>query len=456
MLKNSGNIEKTASSGEMSRRVMALALPAIASNITVPLLGLCDTAITGHLGSALYLAAIAAGGTMLNVIYWLCGFLRMGTTGLTAEAYGASDRSASATILGRSLLLAMIIGIAAAMLRHPLGELLLSIIAPDPEISLLASSYFRICILGAPALLITLSVNGWFIGMQNTALPMAISISVNVVNILCSLAAVFLLKLGFTGVAVGTLTANWVGAALALALLAVYCRRHGIRPAWRDIFRRGGLGRFFNVSGDLFLRSFCLMAVTMGMTSFSARIGAETLAVNTVAMQFFMFFSYFMDGFAFSGEALCGRYAGERNRQDFLSAVRHILTISGAIAIVFTVAYAFGSNGIASLLTDEDSVRAGIRALWPVLTLLPLISAGAFIFDGFYIGITATRRMFFTTLSAMLLFFGSMLLLSDAAVSDESANMHLWSAFLGYLLVRGAGLAAQLPAATQRIPWRKA
>ncbi len=385
---------------------------------------------------------------MLNVIFWLCGFLRMGVTGLTAEAFGANSPKNCSLILSRALALSLIIGFLALILRQPLATLLLEVIAPGAETASLAAGYFKICIWGAPALLVTLSVNGWFIGMQNTTFPMVISIGINIINIICSLSAVFLLRLGFYGVAAGTLIANWAGMMLALIFLVRFMRKHNISIVIKGMLKSGGLGKFFNVSGDLFLRSACLMTVSMGMTSLGARIGDDTLAVNTVAMQFFMFFSYFVDGFAFSGEALCGKFAGASDKASLWRAVREILLISGVISLIFTGIYGVAGDALAGLLTDVNSVRTGISRLHLILTLLPVISVAAFIFDGFYIGMTATRRMLFTTFAAMAVFFAI-----DALFHGHSAqerNEILWIAFLSYLFVRGAGLAIQMKSMVRR------
>lgn len=433
---------KESSGKEIRREVFALALPAIASNITVPLLGLCDTAITGHLGDALYLAAIAAGGMMLNVIYWLCGFLRMGVTGLTAEAFGAGRRDVAGLVLSRALLLSLVIGMAVLLLNRVLAALLLSVINPGEDVIELAAGYFEICIWGAPALLATLSINGWFIGMQNTTLPMVVSIGVNVINIVCSLLAVYVFRAGFDGVAAGTLIANLAGVLLGAFLLRRFMRCHGIRLDFRGVCRNDGLRKFFNVSGDLFLRSACLMVVSLGMTSFGARLGDTTLAVNTVAMQYFLFFSYFVDGFAFSGEALCGRFSGASDKGSLWRSVREIIMIALSVSLSFTVIYAVGGDAIAGMLTDVQEVREGIDSLGLFLTALPLVSVAAFIFDGFYIGMTATRRMLLTTLAAMTVFYAIVMLTHETEA--VSGNRVLWTAFLSYLFVRGAGLALQM------------
>lgn len=436
------------------RQIIRLTLPAIASNITVPLLGLFDTAVTGHLGEETYLAAIAVGGMMLNVIFWLCGFLRMGTTGLTAEAFGACSEAEVAKVFSRSLVMAVVIGVVVVALQCPLLSVLSALIAPGEAVGELAGKYFTICVWGAPALLAMLSVNGWFVGMQNTLWPMVISIAVNVINIVCSVTAVFVLGMGFEGVAYGTLAANWAGVALAFAAVVRFARGRRLWCGWRAVLRGGELGKFFNVSGDLFVRSACIMAVSLSVTAFGARSGDLTVAVNAVMMQFFVFFSYFMDGFAFSGEALCGKSVGARDRRGLMLAVKGILVWAGVMAVLFFVIYFAGSGIIVGWLTDVSSVRSGVDSMRLFLWLIPPVSVAAFVFDGFFIGLTSTRRMLITTLAAMAVFF-AVALTGDIA-DPVHGNRLLWTAFLSYLLARGAGLALQLDkTVSERLPHSK-
>lgn len=426
----------------INRRILALALPAVASNITVPLLGLCDTAVTGHLGKAAYIAAIAAGGMMLNVVFWVFGFLRMGTTGMTAEAYGAKDNRQLACVISRSATLALLAGVMIVALSRPLGGLLQHIIGAEPEVAGLAMRYFEICIWEAPALLVTMSIVGWLIGMQNTVLPMIVSVSVNLINVMCSLTAVFILGLGFEGVAYGTLAANWIGVGIALLALR---RLAAGRRLWCGLtgLASGGLKRFFSVSAELFLRSSCIMIVTVAVTSYGARLGDVTLAINSVMMQFFLLFSYFIDGFAFSGEALCGKSAGAEDYPALLASVKAICRWGGGIAVAFCVLYSLFLMPAVNLLTDVAEVRAGVGSMRVFVALIPPVSVAAFLFDGFFVGLTATRRMFVTTFAASAIFFAIMTLCPEG-------NNTLWIAFLTYLTVRGLGLACQLPAVIEQ------
>lgn len=430
------------------RTILRLALPAIASNITVPLLGLCDTAITGHLGSEIFLAAVAAGGTIFNVILWLCGFLRMGTTGLTAEAYGSRKPGAANIIFWRAVGLATLLGIFVITIRQPLLNLFLSIISPGDEVAQTASLYFSICVWGIPPLLITLSINGWFIGMQDTVRPMIISISMNLLNVAASLIAVYVLDSGFAGVAYGTLTANWAGLLLSTSIAAVYSKKISLKPDINKIASNRGFGKFFKVSSDLFLRSACIMGVSLSVTSIGARMGDLTMAVNTIMLQFFLFFSYFMDGFSFAGEALIGKNAGAGNFKTLRFVSCRLLLWSAFMASLFFLVYLLGSGVITALLTDVKMVREGVSEMRLFLWLLPPVAVWAFIYDGFFIGLTATRRMFVTTFIAILTFgaivavgMGSQPLGALSAIG----NRILWGAFLSFLAIRGIGLAIQFP-----------
>lgn len=423
----------------LNGRILRLAGPAILTNITIPLLGLCDTAIAGHLGSAEYLAAIALGSMMLNVVYWGFGFLRAGTTGLAANSFGANNGPQTRDILRKSLILAAIVAAMLLVLREPMLCLLLEITRPAPEVAALASRYFNICVWGAPAQLAIMAATGWFIGMQTTAMPMVVSISTNVLNILLSLLLVFPFGMGFEGVAYGTLSAGWCG--LAVALLA-------IRPLWKKTKhmharegspRKVTLSRMFSVNSNLFLRSLLMIAVTLAMTTFGARIGTVALAANTVIMQFFLFFSYFMDGFAFAAEALVGRCHGEGAGEEMRLTVRALLRWSLAMAVIFLLIYAAAGVPIANLLTDTQDVRDAVASLRIWIVLLPPLTVAAFIFDGIFIGITRVRSMLWSTLAGASIFF--LLCLCTPDGSNFYRENILWLAFESYLVARGALLA---------------
>jgi MATE family multidrug resistance protein len=427
----------------LNKEILRLSVPAIVSNITVPLLGLCDTAISGHLGSDLYLAAIAVGSVMLNVVFWLFGFLRMGTTGLTATAFGAGDDSGVRKVFTRAMLLAGGAGVALILARELVMYALMKLIGAEPDVAGYVGRYFMIRIWGSPALLGVLAVSGWFVGMQSTAYPMVIAISVNIVNIAASFALVFWFGLGFEGVAWGTLVSNWVGLAIAMGCALRFSKGKRLWCGVREAVSGGGMGRFFSVNSNLFFRSACIICVTLGVTAAGARLGAATLAINVVVMQFFQFFSFFMDGFAFSGEALVGRWWGAGDSVMVGKYVRALLWWTVGVALLFTVCYGLGSDGITSLLTDSESVRQGVKGMRAWIWSLPVVSAWAFIYDGFYVGVTDTRKMMMSTIVATIVFYivAFVKLAEGRVVIEVDSNAAVWTAFLSYLFIRGAFLA---------------
>lgn len=431
----------------INREILRLSVPAIVSNITVPLLGLSDTAIAGHLPGDFNIAAIAVGSMMLNVTFWLFGFLRMGTTGLTALAYGARDTRSMRQTFSRALTLGLAIGVALLALAPLLRAGLLGIISPDADARSLAGEYYTLCLCSAPAILGTTAIQGWLFGMQTTLMPMIVSISVNIINIALSIALVFIFHTGFIGVAYGTLAANWAGLFIALLIAQRVWKRHreSTTPLWcpwSEIFDRQALGRFFKVNTDIFFRSGCIMAVSLSVTAIGARLGELTLATNAVMMQFFHFFSFFMDGFAFTAEALTGRFAGAANLGMLRIARRALLWWSAAMALTFFLIYKSAWAPIVGFITDSPSVRANIGNYHLILQLIPPLTVAAFIYDGFFIGLTATRRMLVATAIAAAIFFAVCFvhLPGGFALPD---NNTLWAAFLAYLLARGLILAMQ-------------
>ncbi len=418
-------------------------MPAIVSNITVPLLGLCDTGIAGHLGSETSLAAIAVGSMMLNVVFWLFGFLRMGTTGLTAKAFGKGDSVELREIYSCAVFLAVALGVFLYAFREPILWLLFAVINPEPEVEGLARKYFLICMGEAPAMLCIMAVSGWFVGMQSTFWPMVIAISVNVINIAASFLLVFYAGLGFVGVAWGTFIANWIGVVIALVAAWRFRKDCGVCISIADIRNAGLLLRFFKVNSNLFLRSFCIIVVSLAVTAAGARLGALTLAVNAVMMQFFTLFSFFMDGFAFSGEAMVGRWFGAYDGLMLKKCVRRLLLWSFGVALVFTLFYISGSGWLASVLTDEENVRNGVRSMRIWIWLIPVVSVWAFIYDGFYVGITDTGRMLLATFLATVFFIVAAFVRIGPSGLDlcVSSNKILWFAFISYLLLRGLVLS---------------
>lgn len=414
----------------MDRSILHIALPSIVSNITVPLLALADTTIVGHLGAAAYIGAIAVGGMVFNMIYWLFGFLRMGTGGMTAQAYGAGDRRESMLVLTRSLTVALCISALMIALQEPLIDLTFHFVSATPEVARYARQYYTILIWGAPAVLGLYSFAGWFLGMQNARIPMAIALVQNVVNIAVSLFLVFVLGWKVGGVAAGTLVAQYAGVLMAVVLWRSKYSRLTSRPHWREVWHREAFGRFFTVNRDIFLRTLCLIAVSTYFTSAGSAQGDLVLAANALLMQFFILFSYVMDGFAYAGEALGGRFYGASDRAGFSRLTRRLFVWGIALGVLFTLLYCGLGEQLLAVLTDREEVLATAHRYLPFAVAIPAVSLSAFLLDGLFIGTTSTRLMLAGMAAATLAFFTVIQLF-------PFSNDCLWSAFLCYLGMRG-------------------
>ena len=417
---------------QRDRQILAIALPSIVSNITVPLLGLVDVAIMGHVGDAVYIGAIAVGAMIFNLVYWIFGFLRMGTSGMTSQALGRRDLPEVTLLLARSLAVAGGVALLLLLFSKPLLALMLLLIKPTPDVAPLAARYFHICVWGAPAVLGLYGLMGWFIGMQNTRAPMLISIMQNVVNIAASLALVVFGGLRLEGVAAGTVIAQYAGFLIGLSLLVRHYDR--LRKYFRaaDVPDRRSVARFFTVNRDIFLRTLCLVAVNLYFTSAGARQGAVILAVNTLLLQLYLLFSYVMDGFAYAGEAVCGRYYGARNRGAFAATLRRLFMWGWAMAALFTAVYAVGGTPFLRLLTTDEAVIRAASEYFPWAVAIPAAGVAAFVWDGVFIGMTATRAMLLSLVVAAASFFSVC-----AAFYAQLGNHALWLAMTVYMVMRG-------------------
>ena len=425
----------------MHKEILSLAIPSIVTNITVPLLGLVDVAIVGHMGDASYIGAIAVGTMMMNVICWLFGFLRMGTSGMTSQAYGRGDSKEAATILFQAIALGAAIGILFVLFQPLLLRLFLFFMRPSDEIRAFASVYFHVCVFGLPAALVMYGLTGWFIGMQDTRTPMTVSIFQNIVNIMTSLLLVYVFGMKVEGVALGTLTAQYSG-----LLLALYILRRKYAPHYQLLFSqftlkpgdyssfsyKHTLNRFFRVNRDIFLRTLFLVAVNAAFTSVGSRQGDVILAVNTLLFQFFTLYSYIMDGFAYAGEAICGKYYGAGNAPSFHACIRRLFAWGVIMTVVYTAAYYFGANDILHVLSNEQTVIEASEPYLLWVALIPVAGMGAFIWDGVFIGITDSRGMLLSCFVAAIV-FAIMLSLFFTTMGNHA----LWLALLSYLLARG-------------------
>ena len=412
------------------REILALSIPSIIANITTPLLGIVDVAIVGNMGSAVFIAAIAIGSTIFNMLYWPFAFLRMGSSGMTAQAYGANDNRQCTLVLYRSLLVALSVGLTIIAIQYLIARCAFYMMGIGPEALSIAHEYFSICIWGAPAMLGSFALSGWFIGMQNSRATMWTSIFINILNISTSIALVYWIDWGFAGVATGTLVAQWGG--FILGLLIIKFKYTLTQVSLSDILKRQELKRFFSINADIFLRTLCLVAVTMWFTRAGAQQGNIILAVNTLLMQLFMLFSYFMDGFAFAGEAIAGKYIGASQPTELRKSIVALFKWGLAMALLFTAIYSIGGDDFLSLLSSDVQVIKASNDYFYWAISIPLCGFMAFTWDGIFIGATRTRAMLLSMATAMLCFF-----VIYFSLFPSMDNHALWLAFISYLIIRG-------------------
>ena len=429
----------------MNKRILGLALPNIITNITVPLLGMVDMAIVGHLSST-HIGAITIGTSIFNLIYWNFGFLRMGTSGFTAQAFGAHRWDEALKNLIRACAIALAIALLLIALQWPVSRLALVIFEGSPEVLRLALTYFFIRIWAAPATLGLYAIKGWFIGMQDSKTPMWIAIILNCVNIVASLLFVLVLHWDIAGVALGTVVANYSGLALGIIFLRRRFRLDNHLSPFnihlstiKDALHWQDMKRFFKVNGDIFLRTVCLSAVFTFITAASGRISDQVLAIDALLLQFFTLFSYIMDGFAYAGESLVGRYIGARQLRNLRSAVRLLLLWGLILTVFFTLLYALFSRQFLHIFTSDELLITAAKdyILW--VLAIPVCGFAAFLFDGIFIGATASRTMrnamFVATAAFFLLYFGAKALFDP--LPTHTWNNILWGAFMAFLTLRG-------------------
>ncbi len=412
------------------RKIFKIAFPSIATNITVPLLGFADMAIAGHIGAAPYIAAVSLGAAMISLLYWNFGFLRMSTTALTAQALGARQLGVCCQVLVRALVIAMIGAAAILLIKGWIIDLVLRYSEASAETEELTSRYINICLLGAPASLATYTFKGWLVGMQNTKSTMYIAVGENVLNVLLSALFVFIFGMGIEGIAWGTVVAQYLGTAFCAYIYFTAYKKIGQYADFSHSFD-GVLG-FFKVNSLIFVRNACMIAVTVCFTLFGSGYGELVLAVNACIMQFFTFFSYFMDGFAFAGEAIVGKTEGARQFDEQRRTIKRLFTIGITMAILFAFIYGVGLTPIVSLLTDDASVREASKDLRIYAMLIPLVSFAAFLWDGIYVGKLLSKHMSISLLLAATVFFTIYNTMGAALGPDV-----LWIAFLSYAATRG-------------------
>lgn len=416
----------------INRDIIKLALPNIVSNITVPLLSLIDLALMGHLGSEKFIGAVALGSVLFNFIYWGFSFLRMGTSGLTGQAYGRGDKVECDNLLKRSLSIALFIGLAILILKVPIGAVGFYFIDGSPDVKELAISYFNIRVWAAPATLSIYSLMGWFIGMQNSKIPMYIAIFINIVNIIFNTLFIYGFNMTSDGVAYGTVIAQYSGFLLSLYLIKKHFKIDLSSYSIKDILSKSKVKIFFNLNRDIFIRTLSIITVFTFFTSQSASIGDTTLAVNTFMLQFIMFFSFFMDGFAYAGEALVAKFYGAKDFTSLKIVIKLLFVWGAILTAIYSIIYYIWGIDIISLLTDNLDILEVSRRYIAWVILVPLASFGAFIWDGIYIGITASKGMRNTILISTIFVFFPVWYFTNETLGNHS----LWLAMILFFASR--------------------
>ena len=420
----------------MNKAILRLAIPFIISNLTVPVLGMVDLALLGHLESEVYIGAIALGGMIFNIIYWGFGFLRMGTSGFTAQAFGRTDEREAMLVLGRSGFVALAGGALILILQYPIALLSFWIMDGSPEVEALAREYFLIRVYAAPATIMLYAFSGWFLGMQNARYPMVVAIAVNLLNVGFNFYFIYGLDMKHDGVALGTVLAQYSGLALATMLFFRKYRAYLVHLQFKAMMQVRAMKEFFLVNSDIVIRTLLLLFAFSFFTNQSAKIGNEVLAVNTILLQYLFIFSYFIDGFANASEALVGKYFGAGNKADLRDVIRRIFLWGIYISVPFSLSYLIAGKNLLYLLTDQPDIieKASGYLFW--IAMVPLVTFAAFIWDGVYIGATATAAMRNAMIVSTLLVF----LPAYYLLIGPLGNHGLWLAMMLFMAARGVML----------------
>lgn len=430
----------------MNKKILRLAIPNIISNLSVPLLGVVDTALVGHLDQVYYLGALAVGGMIFNFLFWGFGFLRMGTTGLTAQEYGRRDRMKMMMILARVQFIALGIGALLLILQSPIAIFSLWIVESSREVAEYTRLYFDIRIYTAPAVLALYGINGWFLGMQNAKYPMIITIVLNLLNIVLNITFIYGLGMHVDGVAYGTLISTYLALFLALFLFFKKYRRYISHYVRQELFDIDELKKYFSVNRDIFIRTICLIFTFSFFTAVSARQGDVILAANTILLQLWMVAAYGIDGFAYAAESLVGKYKGSEDRVNLKRAVTYNIGWGLLIGLTGTLMYGAFGDQILHFFTDKEDVIAIAETVLFWTIIAPLISCFCYILDGIFIGATETPPLRNSMLLSTFVVFLPVYLLADTFLGVHG----LWLAMVIFMISRGVFLGLYLPGSVMK------
>ncbi|AUI87260.1 MATE family efflux transporter [Vibrio azureus] len=423
------------SNPKVHRQVLALAIPMVLSNVTVPLLGLVDAAVIGHLEHAWYLGGVALGSTMISVTFWLLGFLRMSTTGLAAQAFGKDDRQQLALVFVQGGAMALLFAVLFLLAHHPIAELIFSWSQASAEVKYYGMEYFSIRVWSAPAALINFVILGWLLGTQNSTAPMWMVILTNLINIVLDVLFVIGLEWGVKGAALASVIADYSGLIFGLLCVCKIWRHRQLPSPWQRLrHAQHQIGRFIKLNRDIFLRSLCLQATFSFMTFQGASFGDDIVAANAVLMGFLMVISYGMDGFAYAIEAMVGKAIGAKDSQQLRDSLVGTFFWSVIICAGLTIIFALAGSHLIAMITSIDAVQRQASFYLPWLVAMPLVAMWCFLLDGIFVGATKGKEMRNSMFLATCCFFVIFYLFSSWQ------NHALWFAMTGFMLMRGIGL----------------
>ena len=417
---------------EINREIFRLAVPNMISNIIIPLLGMVDTAIAGHLGDDLNIAALSIGVTIFNFIFWNCSFLRMGTSGMTAQAFGAGRKKECANMLLRSFWLALVITFIIVAFQKPIGRFSLYVMQGSAHVQTLAAEYLFVRIWAVPASITLFTLQGWFIGMQDAKTPMIIAVFSVFVNAICSIFFAFYLNMGIAGIAWGSVAGQYFGLIATCILLFIKYKEYLRLLDVKESMLLKPVIHFLRINRDILIRSAFVTFVYTFFTASSARFGDIILATNALLMQLFTLFSYMCDGFAYAGESLVGRFVGEKNAMLLKRFIRKLLLWATVIGLLFATVYVAAWKEILLLFSSSVDIldTAGKYIGWVIA--VPVIACVPFMIDGIMVGATKTKLLRNTVFAATALFFACFYTLSPLF-----GNNALWISFLIFLFSRG-------------------
>lgn len=418
---------------EINKEILRLSVPNTISNIVIPMLGIADTAIAGYIGDDSNIAALSIGTTIFNFIYWNCSFLRMGTSGITAQAYGAGRKQECANTLVRSVWLALVIAFLLLIFQKSVGHFSLYVMQGSDKVQTLAAEYLFARIWAVPASITLFAIQGWFIGMQDAKTPMIISIMAVIINALCSIYFAFHLNMGISGIAWGTVVAQYSSLLITCALWFIKYREYFSYFNVKESFSLQPIIRFLHINKDIFLRSACVVFVYTFFTAASARFGDTILATNALLMQLFTLFSYMSDGFAYAAESLSGRFVGERNAHLLKRYIRQLIFWAIVTALLFVVIYVISWKDLLMIFSPSDEIITSAGRFIGWIIAVPLVGCIPFMIDGIMIGATKTKLLRNTVFISTVLFF-----MCFYALVPFIGNSALWLAFIVFLFFRGA------------------